>query len=157
MGRGFLLLGRFTQVIRGPLTRAIGVGGAIRNRRMIVRGTFCFRRLIKSSTWATPLVCLAALVDSRFLDDRFGSMRQIGQGQFGLPTRPVAGSPFILKHVHKLSDEVLGARWIEARYSRVLRSWRLSAGEAVLKIEAGLQGRTSNHSRLLRLRRGGER
>jgi IS5 family transposase len=62
-----------------------------------------------------PLVRLAALIDWRFLDDRFGSVCQTGPGQPGLPTRLVAGL-FILKHMHNLSDEVLCARWIENPY-----------------------------------------
>ncbi|UVO33110.1 IS5 family transposase [Bradyrhizobium arachidis] len=62
-----------------------------------------------------PLVQLAALIDWKFLDDRFGSVCQIGPGQPGLPTRLVAGL-LILKHTHNLSDEVLCARWIENPY-----------------------------------------
>src|SRR6478752_3409631 len=62
-----------------------------------------------------PLVRLAALIDWKFLDDRFGSVCQTGPGQPGLPTRLVAGL-FILKHMHNLSDEVLCARWIENPY-----------------------------------------
>src|SRR6266478_2965845 len=62
-----------------------------------------------------PLVRLAALIDWKFLDDRFGSVCQTGPGQPGLPTRLVAGL-FILKHMHDLSDEVLCARWIENPY-----------------------------------------
>ena len=64
---------------------------------------------------AHPLVRLAALIDWKFLDDRFGSVCQTGPGQPGLPTRLVAGL-FILKHMHNLSDEVLCARWIENPY-----------------------------------------
>src|SRR5215468_8268907 len=62
-----------------------------------------------------PLVRLAALIDWKFLDDRFGSVCQTGPGQPGLPTRLVAGL-FILKHMHNLSDEVLCARWLENPY-----------------------------------------
>src|SRR6201991_1821761 len=62
-----------------------------------------------------PLVRLAALIDWKFLDDRFGSVCHPGPGQPGLPTRLVAGL-FILKHMHNLSDEVLCARWIENPY-----------------------------------------
>ena len=58
-----------------------------------------------------PLVRLAALIDWKVLDGRFSSVCQAGSGQPGLPTRLVAG-PFILKHMHNLSDEVLCARWI---------------------------------------------
>ena len=52
-----------------------------------------------------PLVRLAALIDWKFLDDRFGSVCQTGPGQPGLPTRLVAAP-----------DEVLCARWIENPY-----------------------------------------
>jgi IS5 family transposase len=38
-----------------------------------------------------------------------------GPGQPGLPTRLVAGL-FILKHMHNLSDEALGARRLENPY-----------------------------------------
>src|SRR5258706_880364 len=62
-----------------------------------------------------PLVRLAALIDWKFLDDRFGAVCQPGPGQPGLPTRLVAGL-FILKHMHDLSDEVLCARWVENPY-----------------------------------------
>lgn len=61
-----------------------------------------------------PLVRLAALIDWKFLDDRFGSECQTGPGP-GLPTRLVAGL-FVLKHMHNLSDEVLCACWIENPY-----------------------------------------
>src|ERR1700740_1591063 len=62
-----------------------------------------------------PLVRLAALIDWKFLDERFGSVCQTGPGQPGLPTRLVAGL-FILKHMHNLSDEVLCARWVVNPY-----------------------------------------
>ncbi len=62
-----------------------------------------------------PLVRLAALIDWKFPNERFGSVCQTGPGQPGLPTRLVAGL-FILKHMHNLSDEVLCARWIENLY-----------------------------------------
>ena len=59
-----------------------------------------------------PLVRLAALIDWKFLDERFSSVCQGGSGQPGLPTRLVAGL-FILKHMHSLADEGLCARWVE--------------------------------------------
>jgi transposase, IS5 family len=62
-----------------------------------------------------PLVRLAAQIDWKFLDGRFGSVCQPGPGQPGLPTRLVAGL-FILKHMHNLSDEALCARWVENPY-----------------------------------------
>src|SRR6201988_5128648 len=62
-----------------------------------------------------PLVRLAALIDWKFLDDRFGSVCHPGPGQPGLPTRLGAG-PFILNHLHNRWDEVLCARWIENPY-----------------------------------------
>ncbi|MBP2434246.1 hypothetical protein JOH48_008198 [Bradyrhizobium elkanii] len=51
-----------------------------------------------------------ALIDWKFVDDRFGSLCQTGPGQPGLSTRLVARL-FILKH-----DEVLCAHWIENPY-----------------------------------------
>lgn len=79
---------------------------------MIARKTCCFRRWIKPGH---PLVRLAARIDWKVLDDRFGLVCQTGPGQPRLPTRLVAGL-FILKHMHNLSDEVLCARWIENPY-----------------------------------------
>jgi transposase, IS5 family len=62
-----------------------------------------------------PLVRLAHEIDWEFLDLRFASVCAPGPGQPGLPTRLVAGL-LILKHMHKLSDEVLCARWLENPY-----------------------------------------
>lgn len=62
-----------------------------------------------------PLVRLAAQIDWKFLDGRFGSVCEPGSGQPPLPTRLVAGL-FIVKSMHNLSDEGLCARWIENPY-----------------------------------------
>jgi len=62
-----------------------------------------------------PLVLLGDRIDWDFLDSRFRTVCSAGPGQPGLPTRLVAGL-FILKHMHKLSDEVLCARWLENPY-----------------------------------------
>src|SRR5256714_11401264 len=56
-----------------------------------------------------PLVRLAREIDWGFLDSRFAGVCASGAGQPPLPTRLVAG-PFLLKHLHNLSDEVRCAR-----------------------------------------------
>jgi IS5 family transposase len=68
-----------------------------------------------------PLVRLAREIDWGFLDQRFAGVCTPGPGQPGLPTRLVAGL-FILKHMHNLSDEVLCARWLENRRTRIINS-----------------------------------
>src|SRR5271165_7062767 len=55
-----------------------------------------------------PLVRLAREIDWQFLDRRFSSVCTAGEGRPPLPTRLVAGL-LILKHMHNLADEVLGA------------------------------------------------
>lgn len=62
-----------------------------------------------------PLAKLAAAIDWRFLEERFGAVYSDGPGQPPLPTRLMAGLS-ILKHMHDLSDEVLCERWIENPY-----------------------------------------
>lgn len=59
-----------------------------------------------------PLARLAREIDWTFLDRRFAAVCLPGPGQPALPTRLVAGL-LILKHMHNLSDEALGARWLE--------------------------------------------
>src|SRR3546814_15999737 len=59
-----------------------------------------------------PVVRLAGEIDWDFLDRRVAATCAPGPGQPPLPTRLVAG-PFIPKHMHNLSDEVLCARWVE--------------------------------------------
>jgi IS5 family transposase len=61
------------------------------------------------------LAKLGALVDWRFLEERFGSAYRDGRGHPPLPTRLMAGLA-ILKAMHKLSDEALCARWLENPY-----------------------------------------
>jgi IS5 family transposase len=62
-----------------------------------------------------PLAKLAATIDWRFLEERFGAVYSDKSGQPPLPTRLMAGLS-ILKHTHNLSDEELCARWIENPY-----------------------------------------
>ena len=62
-----------------------------------------------------PLARLAAAIDWRFLEERFGAVYSDGPGQPPLPTRLMAGLS-ILKPMHDLSDEVLCERWVENPY-----------------------------------------
>src|SRR5271166_6879335 len=62
-----------------------------------------------------PLARLAATIDWRFLEERFGAVYTDRPGQPPLPTRLMAGLS-ILKHTHNLSDEELCARWVENPY-----------------------------------------
>ena len=62
-----------------------------------------------------PLAKLAATIDWRFLEERFGAVYSDKPGQPPLPTRLMAGLS-ILKHTHNLSDEELCARWVENPY-----------------------------------------
>jgi len=62
-----------------------------------------------------PLARLAATVDWRFLEERFGAVYSDRAGQPPLPTRLMAGLS-ILKHTHNLSDEELCARFLENPY-----------------------------------------
>ena len=61
------------------------------------------------------LVKLAATIDWRFLEERFGAAYDDDPGRPPLLTRLMAGLA-ILKHMHDLSDEVLCERWIENPY-----------------------------------------
>jgi transposase, IS5 family len=62
-----------------------------------------------------PLARLAATIDWRFLEERFGAVYSDKPGQPPLPTRLMAGLS-ILKHTHNLSDEEFCARWVENPY-----------------------------------------
>jgi transposase, IS5 family len=62
-----------------------------------------------------PLAKLGKAIDWRFLEDRFGAAYSDRAGHPPLPTRLMAGLA-ILKSMHDLSDEDLGARWIENPY-----------------------------------------
>ena len=64
------------------------------------------------------LVKLAAAIDWRFLEERFGAVYDDDPGRPPLPTRLMAGLA-ILKHLHDLSDEVLCERWIENPYMQL--------------------------------------
>lgn len=61
------------------------------------------------------LVRLAATIDWRLADQKFGEVYSDGAGQPPLPTRLMAGAS-ILKHTFNLSDEELVRRWIENPY-----------------------------------------
>src|SRR5688572_13226639 len=61
------------------------------------------------------LVKLTRAIDWRFLEERFGAVYEEGPGRPPPATRLMAGLA-ILKHLHDLSDEVLGERWIENPY-----------------------------------------
>ena len=62
-----------------------------------------------------PLAKLAATIDWRFLEARFGAVYTDKPGQPPLPTRLMAGLS-IFKHTHNLSDEELCARFLENPY-----------------------------------------
>ncbi|MCP1920305.1 hypothetical protein J2R76_003896 [Bradyrhizobium sp. USDA 4532] len=53
------------------------------------------------------------MIDWKSQDDRLGSVCQTGPGQPGLPA-PLVGGLFILERKHKLLDEMLCARRIDA-------------------------------------------
>ncbi len=65
-----------------------------------------------------PLVKLAAAIDWRFLESRFGEVYDDDPGRPPLPTRLMAGLA-ILKHLQDLSDEVLCERWVENPYMQL--------------------------------------
>ena len=69
-------------------------------------------RLDQTVDLTHPLAKLAATIDWRFLEERFGAVYSDKPGQPPLPTRLMAGLS-ILKHTHDLSDEDLCAHWIE--------------------------------------------
>jgi transposase, IS5 family len=96
-----------------------------------------------------PLVKLAATIDWRFLEQRFGAVYEDKAGRPPLPTRLMAGLA-ILKHSYDLSDEVLCERWVENPYYQFfcgeaffqhrlvfdrssLTRWRQRMGEARLQ------------------------
>ena len=64
------------------------------------------------------LVKLAAAIDWRFLEERFGAAYDDDPGRPPLPTRLMAGLA-VLKHLHDLSDEVLCERWMENPYMQL--------------------------------------
>ena len=86
-----------------------------KERRDSGQSDFFKARLDQIVDLSHPLVRLAATIDWRFLEERFGAVYTDKPGQPPLPTRLMAGLS-ILKHTHNLSDEDLCARWIENPY-----------------------------------------
>ena len=64
------------------------------------------------------LVKLARAIDWSFLEERFGAVYTDDPGRPPLPTRLMAGLA-ILKHMHDVSDELLGERWVENPYDQL--------------------------------------
>ena len=64
-----------------------------------------------------PLVRLAQIMDWSRLEDRIRAACRPGPGQPPLASRLVAGL-FVLKRIHRLSDEALCARWLENPYDQ---------------------------------------
>ena len=86
-----------------------------KERRDSGQSDFFKARLDQIVDMSHPLAKLAATIDWRFLEERFGTVYTDKPGQPPLPTRLMAGLA-ILKHAHNLSDEELCARWIENPY-----------------------------------------
>jgi len=86
-----------------------------KERRDSGQNDFFRARLDQIIDLGHPLAKLAATIDWRFLEERFGAVYSDKPGQPPLPTRLMAGLS-ILKHTHDLSDEDLCARWIENPY-----------------------------------------
>ena len=86
-----------------------------KERRDSGQSDFFRARLDQIIDMGHPLAKLAATIDWRFLEERFGAVYSDKPGQPPLPTRLMAGLS-ILKHTHDLSDEDLCARWIENPY-----------------------------------------
>jgi transposase, IS5 family len=62
-----------------------------------------------------PLAQLAQRIDWTSLERRFGEFHEAGPGRPPLPVRLIAGL-MVLKHLHRLSDKALCARWLENPY-----------------------------------------
>jgi len=86
-----------------------------KERRDSGQSDFFKARLDQIVDLSHPLARLAATIDWRFLEERFGAVYTDKPGQPPLPTRLMAGLS-ILKHTHNLSDEELCARWVENPY-----------------------------------------
>ena len=93
-----------------------------------------------------PLAKLAATIDWRFLEERFGAVYSDKPGQPPLPTRLMAGLS-ILKHTHNLSDEELCARWVENPYYQLFCDGMDGPGASERRI-----GRPSERSAYVRHR-----
>src|SRR6516164_2079578 len=86
-----------------------------KERRDSGQSDFFKARLDQIVDMGHPLARLAATIDWRFLEERFGAVYSDKPGQPPLPTRLMAGLS-ILKHTDNLSDEELCARWLENPY-----------------------------------------
>ena len=86
-----------------------------KERRDSGQSDFFRARLDQIVDMGHPLAKLAATIDWRFLEERFGAVYSDKPGHPPLPTRLMAGLS-ILKHTHNLSDEELWARWVENPY-----------------------------------------
>ena len=86
-----------------------------KERRDSGQSDFFKARLDQIVDLGHPLAKLAATIDWRFLEERFGAVYSDKPGHPPLPTRLMAGLS-ILKPMHNLSDEDLCARWVENPY-----------------------------------------
>jgi transposase, IS5 family len=86
-----------------------------KERRDSGQSDFFKARLDQIVDMSHPLARLAAMIDWRFLEERFGAVYTDKPGQPPLPTRLMAGLS-ILKHTSDLSDKELCARWVENPY-----------------------------------------
>jgi IS5 family transposase len=86
-----------------------------KERRDSGQNDFFKARLDQIVDLGHPLAKLAATIDWRFLEERFGAVYSDKPGHPPLPTRLMAGLS-ILKHTHNLSDEDLCAHWVENPY-----------------------------------------
>ena len=77
-----------------------------KERRDSGQSDFFQARLDQIVDMGHPLAKLAATIDWRFLEERFGAVYSDKPGHPPLPTRLMAGLS-ILKHMHNLSDEEL--------------------------------------------------
>jgi transposase, IS5 family len=89
-----------------------------KERRDSGQNDFFRARLDQIVDLGHPLAKLAATIDWRFLEERFGAVYTDRPGQPPLPTRLMVGLS-ILKHTHNLSDEELCARWVENPYHQL--------------------------------------
>ena len=74
------------------------------------------------------LVKLAEMIDWEVFDREWGALYEYRRGAPALRTRLVAGLHY-LKHIHKLSDEQVVARWVENPY------WQYFCGETYFQHE----------------------
>ena len=89
-----------------------------KERRDSGQSDFFKARLDQIVDMGHPLAKLAATIDWRFLEERFGAVYSDKPGHPPLPTRLMAGLS-ILKHMHNLFDEDLCARWAENPYCQL--------------------------------------